>query len=147
MVFTKCTHKIRTEIAAGARVYLLGGEVTSSDGTTRFAVPEDPGGFPRNIRVRKAFTSVCGIDPDKGLTVDSLPDTFLYRYLPSAAGEWTVMADSSKFGRLSMYSAAPLTAVQCLITDRSTDAFRRCCAENGIELVIAGADPAFPFRD
>lgn len=104
-------------LASGARIYLIGGEVTSTDGNTLFASPEDPASFMRNIRVNKAFTSISGIDLDKGLTVNSIISTYIYRYLPTIANQWFLMASSDKFNKLSMYSAASLDDVDCIITD------------------------------
>ncbi len=122
-------------LSSGARIYLIGGEVTSTDGKTLFASPEDPTNFTQNIRVNKAFTSISGIDLEKGLTVNSIISTYIYRRLPSIANEWYLMADTSKFDRLSMYSAAPLTDVDYLITDSCPPAYRTRFEECGIELV------------
>ena len=122
-------------LSSGARIYLIGGEVTSTDGKTLFASPEDPTNFTQNIRVNKAFTSISGIDLEKGLTVNSIISTYIYKYLPSITNEWYLMADSSKFDRLSMYSAAPLTDVNYMITDSCPVSYRTRFEECGIKLV------------
>lgn len=122
-------------LASGARIYLIGGEVTSTDGTTLFASPEDPTNFTQNIRVNKAFTSISGIDLDQGLTVNSIISTYIYRYLPSISNKWYLMASSDKFNKLSMYSAAPLTDVDCLITDHCPPAYNALFESNNVEVV------------
>ena len=122
-------------LTSGVRIYLIGGEVTSTDGKTLFASPEDPSSFTQNIRVNKAFTSTTGIDMEKGLTVNSIISTYIYKYLPSIANKWYLMADSEKFNKMSMYSAAPITDVQCVITDKCPEDFRARFDECGIEVM------------
>ena len=122
-------------LTSGARIYLISGEVTSTDGKTLFASPEDPTSFTQNIRVNKAFTSISGIDLEKGLTVNSIISTYIYKYLPTISSEWYLMVDSSKFNRLSMYSAAPLTDVNYIITDSCPLPYRTRFKECGIELL------------
>lgn len=122
-------------LSSGARIYLLGGEVTSTDGVTLFSSPEDPANFTQNIRVNKAFTSISGIDLDKGLTVNSIISTYIYRYLPEICNKWYLMTSSNKFNKLSMYSAAKLTDVSCIITDDYPPEYEAFFRENDIEIV------------
>lgn len=123
-------------LAANVRIYLVGGEVTSTDGRTLFASPEDPTSFTQNIRVNKAFTSVSGIDLKKGLTVNSIISTYIYRHLPEFAGKWYLMADEGKFNRLSMYSVADLDDVDCVITDSCPPEYQTYFEELQTELHI-----------
>lgn len=76
-----------------SRVYLLGGEVTSTDAHTLFSSPENPSTFTNHVFVSKAFTSISGIDLQAGLTVHSIVSTHIYRNLPSIARSWYLMAD------------------------------------------------------
>ena len=122
-------------LATGARIYLIGGEVTSTDGTTLFASPEDPMNFTQNIRVNKAFTSVSGIDLDKGLTVSSIISCYVYRYLSSMANKWYLMASSDKFNTLSMYSVASLSDVDCVITDSYPPEYKAFFQKHGTEVI------------
>lgn len=107
-------------VSAGFRVYLLGGEVASVDGATLFSSPENPRSFVDRIHVDKAFTSISGVDAKAGLTVNSVISTYAYRSLPSICRSWYLIADCSKFDRISMYTVANLDAVSCLITDKIT---------------------------
>lgn len=123
-------------LASGARIYLIGGEVTSTDGTTLFASPEDPTNFTRNIRVNKAFTSISGIDLSKGLTVNSIISTYIYHALPAISNKWYLMASSDKFNHLSLYSAANLSDVDCIITDRYPPEYGAFFTAHNIEVAI-----------
>lgn len=126
-------------LASGARIYLIGGEVTSTDGKTLFSSPDNPTNFALNIRVNKAFTSISGIDLSKGLTVNSIISTYIYRYLPSIANKWYLMASSDKFNKLSMYSTASLSDVDCIITDSYPPEYESFFAEHNIEVAIPNA--------
>lgn len=129
-------------LSSGVRIYLLGGEVTSTDGITLFSSPEDPANFTQNIRVNKAFTSISGIDLDKGLTVNSIISTYIYRYLPEICNQWYLMTSSNKFNKLSMYSAAKLTDVNCIITDDYPPEYEAFFRENHIEIVTVAPNIA-----
>ena len=129
-------------LPSGVRIYLLGGEVTSTDGITLFSSPEDPANFTQNIRVNKAFTSISGIDLDKGLTVNSIISTYIYRYLPEICNQWYLMTSSNKFNKLSMYSAAKLTDVNCIITDDYPPEYEAFFRENHIEIVTVAPNIA-----
>lgn len=119
-------------LKSNARVYLLGGEVTSTDAYTLFSSPENPHSFTDHIFVSKAFTSISGIDLHAGLTVNSIVSTHIYRNLPSITRSWYLMADSSKFDQIAMYPVAGLDAVSCLITDRLPDSYQETIRENGV---------------
>lgn len=127
-------------LTSDARIYLIGGEVTSTDGNTLFASPEDPTSFTRNIRVNKAFTSISGIDLNKGLTVNSIISTYIYRYLPTIANKWYLMASSDKFNKLSMYSAAELNDVDCIITDGYPPEYQDYFQSEQIEIHLLNHD-------
>ena len=117
-----------------ARVYLLGGEVTSTDAHTLFSSPENPNTFTDNVFVSKAFTSISGIDLQAGLTVRSIVSTHVFRSLPSIARSWYLMADSSKFGKIAIYPVAGFDAVQYLITDALPDIYREQAMRHHIKL-------------
>ena len=127
-------------LASGARIYLIGGEVTSTDGITLFSSPENPAHFAPNIRVNKAFTSIYGIDLNKGLTVNSIISTYIYRYLPTIANKWYLMVSSDKFNKLSMYSAADLQDVDCIITDRCPPEYSKLFRAHQIEVKVLNAE-------
>lgn len=122
-------------LACGARIYLMGGEVTSVDGKTLFSSPENPQNFMDNIRVNKAFTSISGIDPNTGLTVNSIISTYIYRCIPTIAQHWYMMASSDKFNRLSMYTVAGFEQIDYLITDSYPEEYEEIFEKNNITVL------------
>lgn len=125
-------------LQAKARVYLLGGEVTSVDNQTLFSSPENPSTFTGNIYVTKAFTSVSGVDMKAGLTVNSIISTYIYHKIPSIARSWYLMADHTKFNRTAMYPVAQLTDLACLISDHVPENYAAFLKERGVELRVSG---------
>lgn len=123
-------------LASGARIYLIGGEVTSTEGITLFSSPENPSHFTSNIRVNKAFTSISGIDLNKGLTVNSIISTYIYQYLPTIANKWYLMVSSDKFNKLSMYSAADLQDIDYVITDRCPPEYSELFRSHQIDVKV-----------
>jgi len=121
-----------------ARVYLLGGEVTSTDASTMFSSPEDPNTFLDNIYVSKAFTSVSGIDLKAGLTVDSIVSTHIYRHLPAIARDWYLIADSAKFDKIAIYPVANFNAVHYLITDKLPEKYQETIQDNQVKVYLSG---------
>lgn len=122
-----------------SRVYLLGGEVTSTDAHTLFSSPENPNTFTDHVFVSKAFTSISGIDLQAGLTVHSIVSTHIYRNLPSIARSWYLLADSHKFGQIAMYSIADLNAFQYLITNAIPENYRSVLQQNKTKILLAPA--------
>lgn len=118
------------------RLYLIGGEFTSTDGKTLFASPENPNTFTDNIFVTKAFTSISGIDLQAGLTVHSIVSTHIYRNLPSIARSWYLMADHAKFDQIAMYPVADLGQIQYLITDSYPEHYAKTLMENKIQILL-----------
>lgn len=119
------------------RLYLIGGEVTSTDGKTLFSSPENPNSSTDNIFVTKAFTSISGIDMQAGLTVHSIVSTHIYHILPSMTRSWYLMADHSKFDRISMYPVAELGQIQYLITDKYPTHYEKALAQNNIQVLLS----------
>lgn len=101
-----------------SRVYLIGGEVTSTDAVTLFSSPENLSSSISNIYVSKAFTSIYGFDMKAGLTVRSIISANIYKYIPTLCKNWYLMIDSSKFNRISVYNVADISDVHCIISDK-----------------------------
>ncbi|MFP4152914.1 MAG: DeoR/GlpR family DNA-binding transcription regulator [Alkalispirochaeta sp.] len=105
----------------GARVYLIGGEVASTDKETLFSSWDSPHAQLDHIFVNKAFTSISGLDLKAGLTVDSIVSTRIFSQIPRMAHRWYLIADSTKFDKISIYPVADLDRIHTLITDRVPD--------------------------
>ncbi|MEO8411278.1 MAG: DeoR/GlpR family DNA-binding transcription regulator [Propionivibrio sp.] len=120
-----------------ARVYLVGGEVTTVDHITLFSSWERPESFIENIFVNKAFTSASGLDVKAGLTVNAVISTHIYRYVPTMAHQWYLMADSSKFDRIAIYSVAELNKIQAIISDQVPEKYLDYFRNNNIQVIYA----------
>jgi len=124
-------------IKNATRVYLIGGEVTTTDNQTLFSSWESPQSQLENIFVNKAFTSISGLDIKAGLTVDSIISTYIFKQLPSMAHHWYLMADSTKFDKISIYSVAELEQIHTLITDSVPEQYKQRLSELDIEVIKA----------
>ncbi len=122
-------------IKNAARVYLIGGEVTSTDKKTLFSSWESPQSLLENIYVNKAFTSTSGLDLKAGLTVDSIISTYIFRQIPTMAHHWYLLADSSKYDKISIYSVADLNQIHTLITDSIPQSYAEHCSKLNIKVI------------
>jgi DeoR family deoxyribose operon repressor len=93
----------------------------------------------RNMRADKAFISTAGLDPHLGLTTIFYFEADIKREMIRSARQIIVVADSSKFGKISVAHFAGLGEVHTVITDEGISAeYRKILEEMGIELIIAG---------
>ncbi|NCA99309.1 MAG: DeoR/GlpR transcriptional regulator [Clostridia bacterium] len=120
-----------------AKVYLIGGEVTTTDDKTLFSSWDLPQSFTESIFVNKAFTSISGLDLKAGLTVNSIISTYIFRHIPTMSHHWYVMMDLSKFDKIAIYPVAELKLVQTIIANAIPEKYQSYCQENGIEMVFA----------
>ncbi len=117
------------------KVYLIGGEVTSTDQMTLFSSWDQPQSFTDNIFVNKAFTSISGLDLKAGLTVSSVISTYVYRHISAMAHQWYLLADNSKFDRIAIYPVAELSQIQSIISDSVPPKFRQYFIEHDIQIL------------
>ena len=128
-------------IRNASRVYLVGGEVTSTDSRTLFSSWETPQSLLGSIYVNKAFTSTSGIDLRAGLTVDSVISTYIFKHIPAMAHHWYLAADASKYDKIAMYPVAGLEKIGSLITDALPPRYARRLEELHVEVILAEAMP------
>jgi len=136
-VFTNNITALPDLVRNGARVYLIGGEVASTDKATLFSSWDSPHAHLGNIFVNKAFTSISGLDVKAGLTVDSVVSTRIFSQIPKMAHRWYLIADSTKFDKISIYPVADLDHIHTLITDRVPDHYAQRLQSIHVELVPA----------
>lgn len=122
-------------IQNASRVFLIGGEVTSTDSKTLFSSWEFLPLMLENIYVNKAFTSTSGLDLKAGLTVDSIISTYIFKQIPSMSQQWFLMADQSKFDKISIYSVADLSKINTLITDTVPDHYEKTLVDNKVNVI------------
>lgn len=74
----------------------------------------------REFRADRVFLGMRAIDARHGFTNDYLPETMTDRAILALAPEIIVVADHSKFGRVSSVLVGPVTVAHKVITDQST---------------------------
>lgn len=72
----------------------------------------------RRLHADILFLGVDGFDVKHGLTTPNLLEAKVNRAMMDVARVVVAVCDSSKFGRRTLSSIAPLSGVHCLITDR-----------------------------
>jgi len=117
------------------RVYLIGGEVTSTDNQTLFSSSETTQSQLNNIFVNKAFTSVSGIDMKAGLTVDSIISTYIYKNISAMSQSWYLMADSVKFDKIAIYQIAELGQINTLITNSIPQSYKDHFTKLNVDII------------
>ncbi|HTK10909.1 MAG TPA: DeoR/GlpR family DNA-binding transcription regulator [Ktedonobacteraceae bacterium] len=74
----------------------------------------------KELRADKAIVSMRAISVDDGLTNDNLLETMTDRKIIQLAREVILVADHTKFGKVSTAVVAPITAVHKVVTDEQT---------------------------
>jgi len=90
------------------------------------------------IRADKAFISTGGCDLDLGLTTYFYYEAEIKREMVSSARQIILVADSSKFGNISVTHFAGLDQIDTIVTDNGIqEEYRDKLINRGIELIIA----------
>jgi DeoR family fructose operon transcriptional repressor len=90
------------------------------------------------VRADKAIIGVHSITLEQGLTSDYLPEAKTDRALLGAAQETIIVADHTKFGRISAALLVPVEKVQTIVTDTETPRdFISGLQERGIHVIVA----------
>ncbi|WP_179401472.1 DeoR/GlpR family DNA-binding transcription regulator [Burkholderia guangdongensis] len=120
----------------GNRVTLLGGELSDDEDAT-FGL--DTIQQLAQYHVDFAFVGAGGIAQDGELTDYSRLAAEVRSRMLTAAGTAIVVADHSKFGRLTPVRINGTDAARYLVTERAPDAaLRRALTARGIELIVCG---------
>jgi DeoR/GlpR family transcriptional regulator of sugar metabolism len=75
----------------------------------------------QEVRVDRVIVGMRGIDLNAGLTSDYLPEVMTDRAIMNMSGKVTIVADSSKLGRIASGFVAPIERMTTLITDTNAD--------------------------
>jgi DeoR/GlpR family transcriptional regulator of sugar metabolism len=90
------------------------------------------------FHVDKAFIGIGGLSLENGITEYNLEDAIVKKPLIQNARQRIVVADSSKIGRTTFASVAPLSMVDTIITDSQiSEESKRALQDLGIELLVA----------
>lgn len=90
------------------------------------------------LHVDKLFLGVDGIHLEKGLYTPNVEEAHLNEQMINISNEIIVLADSSKFDRLSFAHICGLEKVNVIVTDNKIDPeFKSQLVDKGIEVIIA----------
>ena len=101
----------------GIRTYLTGGVVPwawSFSLTGNAAL-----NFLDDVYMDKVFLSVTGLDAERGATTLETEEALVYRKMLKQSKQVIVVADSSKFGKVSPAFICPASEIHMLITSSS----------------------------
>lgn len=88
--------------------------------------------------VNKAFISCKGVHLEKGLSDFNELQALLKKQMMDIADETILMVDSSKFGTRAFSQIAPITKIDCIITDSNIDEqTKKQLEEKNIKLTLA----------
>lgn len=92
-------------------------------------------------RADRAFISTGGFDFELGLTTYFYYEADIKREMIRSARQIVVVADSTKFGKISVTHFAGLDQIDMIITDKGiSEDCRKKIRDRGIELIIADPD-------
>ncbi len=92
----------------------------------------------RELRADMVFMGMRGVDVTQGFTSDYLPEVQTDRAILQIAPRRIILADHSKFGRVSAVYLAPISAVDVIISDNRLDpATVSTLQEQGLEVILA----------
>lgn len=115
-------------------VVLLGGSMRKKSYATVGSIAEQS---LKHIRVNKLFLGVDGIDLKEGLTTPNLSEANINRQMIDIAKEVVVVADHSKFGRVTFSKMASMNVIHTIVTDRQlSQHYIQQIREMGIHLIL-----------
>jgi len=93
----------------------------------------------KELRADKVIMGMRAISVEEGLTNDYLPETMTDRTIIQFAPEVILVADHTKFGKVSTAYVAPVEQITTLVTDAEADpTFLSRLREMGIQVILAG---------
>lgn len=127
---------IAWELAAGnAEVILLGGNLRQRTLSLVGPITEN---ILSGLYVDKLFLATNGLDLKKGLTTPNLAEAQTKKAMLNSAKEVILVADHSKFGRVSFSHICNLDRINCLITDNGAPAaVLNALKKQGIKVLVA----------
>jgi len=92
------------------------------------------------LRVDRAFLGTTAIDAEAGITNGDLDEAALQRAVIRSARAVYILADHTKFGKVSFAHVGPLTIAAAIITDAGVDEVSRAaCTAQGARLIVRSA--------
>lgn len=136
-VVTNNLSALSSLIKKNINIFLVGGEVATTNRDTYFSSIADPGHYLEAICVSKAFTSCYGIGINTGITVESVISSYIFKSLPNIQRAWYVMASPEKFSQVGMYKICSIDAVEKIIYKTIPSDFFDYCHSHNIALAQA----------
>lgn len=88
-----------------------------------------------NIYISKAFMGVTGVDFKSGYTVNDYLEQNVYNKIKEISKELIIVADSSKFNKMSFLSIGPLTMPDIVITNENVPKeYKEFYFDNGVKI-------------
>ena len=109
--------KLHRTAPPGVTVLLTGGERSPSEAL----VGPIATSTVRSFNVDLCFMGVHGVDAQAGLTTPNLAEADTNRAFAEQCGRLIVLADSTKFGTVSLARIAAIDQVHCIVTDSQPD--------------------------
>ncbi|MFE1599636.1 DeoR/GlpR family DNA-binding transcription regulator [Methylobacterium sp. ID0610] len=137
---TVCTNSLPVAVALcrvpGIRLHLLGGEVNAAD---EAAFGTEAVEALARFRADLAFVGAGGLSPTGDVTDFALLPTALRVRMLALASRAYIVADRSKFGRLTPIRLQPIPPGTGLIVDAAPPApMAEALARRGLEVIVAG---------
>ena len=91
----------------------------------------------KELRADKVFVGMRAIDIQHGLTSDYLPEVMTDRAIIEFGSKVILVADHTKFGRVSNAFVAPVTSADVIVTDANVpDSTLRELEGLGIKIIV-----------
>ena len=114
---------------------IVGGTLRHSEMSMLGVLTEDA---LRNLRADKLFMGTPAVDHEHGFSADDMTEVQSDRNIMAIAGEITVLADHTKFGRIATLRQAPISGVRRLVTDAGApSAIVEAIGDQGVEVDVA----------
>jgi len=116
-------------------LYMVGGRVRLK---TLATVGSQAVEMIKKFNASKAFIGVNGISIDNGLTTPDFEEAQIKKAMLSSARERIVLTDHTKFDKVAVCKIAPISMIDCIITDRGVDAaYVAALEENDCRVILA----------
>jgi len=113
-------------------VYIVGGEIRPYIFSS-FGISAEE--YMKNFNVNKLFLATDSIDIEKGITNANITESYLKQEMIRSAREVILVADSSKFDKVSFANVADFSVIDRIISDKKVPKkYRDLLLEKGIKL-------------
>jgi DeoR/GlpR family transcriptional regulator of sugar metabolism len=134
-VVTNSLHVANALAGGGPRLILVGGELRRRSETFVGALTQP---VIERLHVDQAFMGTIGLSLDEGVTTTDPNEAMTKRLVVSHAGTVTLLADSSKVGKVAFARAGGVEELDVLITDTGADrSFVKRVEKLGVRVIRA----------